>query len=307
MVAMYNANNDTSLHLPIDIVPINKCSCFTCTKQGTMVLEIKFDRTTLLADPTGKGAALCRNESRTTNQDGVIVEFRCQNKSTAKVGSVKVQLVETIEWTSNGHKESVRTILSESTKSAELYPELDAIWRQSKNRFRQRRDDNNEVHSLLQDKPWRAIGPLLAPSHSNDTYRGIGIHVRHFVEFKLNTMGWCATNPDASTMIEIYRNLTASSSSTAPQSTGQHEVSIPSAPFEDEFSSTTMAQQASAPPGHFDDDDDNPEYKYKMMPDSDTGFTFIPTAEARQVLPEDWNAETADIIIIPMVEATVIP
>lgn len=307
VVAMHKINHDTSLHLPADIVPINKCCCFTCTKQGTIALETKFDRTTLLVDPSGKTAASYRNENRTTDQNGVMVEFRCQNKSTAKVGSVDVQLIEVIEWTSNGHKESVRSVLAEAKKDAQLYPELDALWRKP-NRFDQRRDDNNEAHSLLQYKPWNAIGPLLVQTHANDTYRGKGIHVRHILEIQLKTMGWCATNPDVSTMIEIYRNSispSSSSSSTAP-STGRHEVTAPSAPFEDEFSSTIMTQQASAPSGIFDYDDSPYGCNNEKMTNNDNGFTSMPTAEAKQVLPEDWNAQTAEVVTIPMVEATIL-
>lgn len=320
----YN-DTDTSLHLPVDIVPINKCSCCVCTKQGTIALETKFDKTILFKDDQN-------NNTNNANNGIVGVQFRCQNKSTANVGSVLVQLIETIEWTSNGHTESIRTILAESKKDASLYPELDALRRKPRNNSsfthytnsNTNSDDDEEVqHMLLQYKTWHTMGPLVVPSHATDTYsRGTGaIQVRHSLNVELKTTGWCTTNPDMSSLVEIYRNqpTTAMAATTAltptPVKMGVTTTTTPSAPFEDEFSSTTtfMSQQAAAtttaataPSDVYDYDTNIPSYGYGDKTYNST-TTSIPTTEAQLVLlPEDWNAQTAEIVNIPMAKATII-
>jgi hypothetical protein len=335
-------DQDTSLQLPLEIVPINRCCCFSCTKQGSIALETKFDKTTILLCPhnnsntttttTATTAATAdtsyRSNENGSNQNAVMVQFRCQNKSTAKVGYVHVQLIETIDWHVNGHKETVRKILAESKKDAGLYPELDPLWRKptrlERRRQQQQQQDDSEAHMLLQYKPWHAIGPLVVPSHAKDSYRGSGIQVRHVLNVQLKTSGWCTTNPDSSSLVEIYRNpmtMTTTAATTASTamamamgvsyddhlSCEQQQHTTPSAPFEDEFSSTTMSQQQATAPSDVYDYDNTPHGYNNKNSNTNNDFTSIPTVEAQIVLPEDWNAQTAEVVNIPMAEATVLP
>jgi hypothetical protein len=330
-LTMTHPDQDTSLQLPLEIVPINRCCCCSCTKQGSIALETKFDKTTLLLCPHNNSTTTTttisdtayRSNENGSNQNAVMVQFRCQNKSTAKVGSVHVELIETIDWHVNGHKESVKKILAESKKDAGLYPELDPLWRKP-TRLERRQQDDSEAHLLLQYKPWHAVGPLVVPSHAKDTYRGSGIQVRHVLNVQLKTLGWCTTNPDASSLVEIYRNpmtttmVTTTTSASTAAATGvgvshddnfsceQQQHTTPSAPFEDEFSSTTMLQQVATAPLDVYDYNNTPHgYNNKKINTND--FTSIPTVEAQIVLPEDWNAQTAEVVNIPMAEATVLP
>jgi hypothetical protein len=336
-LTMTHPDQDTSLQLPLEIVPINRCYCCSCTKQGSIALETKFDKTALLLCPhnnstttTTASDTAYRSNENSSNQNAVMVQFRCQNKSTAKVGSIHVELIETIDWHVNGHKESVRKILAESKKDAGLYPELDPLWRTPTRleRRRQQDQDDSESHLLLQYKPWHAIGPLVVPSSAKDTYRGSGIQVRHVLNVQLKTLGWCATNPDASSLVEIYRDpittmmttttatATTSASTSAATARGvshddhlsceQQQHTTPSAPFEDEFASTTMPQRVATAPSDVYDYDNTP-YGYNNKNVNTNDFTSIPTVEAQIVLPEDWNAQTAEIVNIPMAEATVLP
>jgi len=328
----YDNDNDdttspssTAIQLPLDIVPINKCSCCSCTKQGTIALETKLNKTILFVPDTHLNLNPAAD---------VRVEFRCENKSTAHVGCVLVQLIETIEWTSNGHKEAVRKVLAEAKKEATFFPELEALRRKPRKVRRHNIQNNNESeesedHLLLQYKAWHRMGPLLVPSYAHDTYhRGTAIQVRHILSLQLQTTGWCTTNPEMSSLVELYRHPpTTTTNATATIGVVNHNpccsyeqqqqqqqqqypttttTTTPSAPFEDEFSFTTTPQQATtatatAPSDVYDYDNNN------KMPLSST--SILPTAEAQLVLPDDWNthAHTADVVNIPMAEATILP
>lgn len=348
---------DTSLQLPIEIVPINQCCCFTCSRQGTMALETKFNQTTLLLpEPSSSSAAAStpsrtRTRTRPNNQNKATayfgIQFRCENKSTAKVKSIRAQLIETIEWTVHGHTETIKTVMATSTKDAALYPELDAMWRKpfrwEQHRYNGGNNNNNNndndsdsgAYLLLQHKPWRTIEPPLGvPITAKDTYRGRAVQVRHVLTLSLITKGCCSTNPDVSSLIEIYRSPTASTAAVAvaggtashdplscKKQEHRHHHHTPSAPFQDEPAAATTAaasstmSQASAPSDQYDDSyaaaaaagyykDDNgvlPNYN-----DSTSAAVVVPMVEAQLVLPEDWSAVTAEIVTIPIAEATVL-
>lgn len=295
---------DSSLHLPAEIVPISNCACCCfggCTKIGTMALETKFDKTTLFLDaPSTTRATNNWNRSRFTqnrsfqsggvnaSQQSFGVQFRCENKSTEKVRHVKAQLDETIEWNVNGHRAAVTRTLATSTRDASLYPELDPMWH--KPFAWEQHQYNNEARSpLLGAKPWRTIDPSLQVdgSQANDTYRGTAVRVRHVLTFKIVTGGCCSTNPDASAVVEIYRNPVAFGGPEAavdPLAEVPPTVS-PSAPFEDEIG---FPPAASAPPSVYD-----------------TKPSEVPLAQA-QVLPDNWDAQEAKVCHIPLAEATVV-
>lgn len=291
---------DSSLHLPVEIVPISNCACCCfggCTKIGTMALETKFDKTTLFLDAPSTRATRNWNNSRYeqnrsfqsgASQQSFGVQFRCENKSTEKVKRVMAQLEEIIEWDVNGHRACVKRTLATSTRDASLHPELDPMWH--KPFAWEEHQYGNEARSpLLSAKPWRTMDPSLHldGSQATDTYRGTAVRVRHVLTFKIVTQGCCSTNPEASALVEIYRNPMAFGGSEAafdPLAGGQPAVS-PSAPFEDEIS---FPPAASAPPSVYDS---NP--------------SDVPLAQA-QVLPEDWDAHKADVVHIPLAEATVV-
>ena len=315
-----------------------------------MALETKFDQTTLLllesSAPSSSPSPFSRNKLTFRSEDNnnthqniaaLGIQFRCQNKSTAKVKSVRAQLVETIEWAVNGRNETVQTILATSTKDAALYPELDAMWRKPF-RWEQHRyegnNDNDNGALLLHHKPWRTINPpLVVPAaRAKDTYKGRAVQVRHSLTLSLITKGCCSTNPDVSSLVEIYRSpLTMTTSpAAAAVGTASHdplscEQHTPSAPFEDEIANPTATaaatttapsvtmSQATAPSDLYDNEyagynDDAhavlPSYK-NNSPAAASASVVVPMVEAQLVLPEDWNAQTAEIVTIPIAQATV--
>lgn len=160
---------------------------------------------------------------------------------------------------------------------------------------------------LLGVNPWRSIGPLSVDgSLATDTYRGTAVKVRHVLGVHILTQGCCATNPDASALVEIYRNPVAFGGLEVPQAPFEGAATkTPSAPLEDElapsdeFSTPTIASaHATAPSSVYDDS--SPGYN------TTNAASQVPLAQAQLVLPEDWNAHTAECVTIPIVEARVV-
>lgn len=307
MPSTVTPRHDSSLHLPAEIVPISTCNCCcfaSCTKIGTMALEAKFDKTTLFLDAPSVPASKSWNNSRrqpfqseggNASQHTFGVQFRCENKSTERVKNVKTQLVETIEWSVNGKTASVKTTLATSTRDASLYPELKAMWHKPF-QWEQHSYSNAEATSpLLDAKPWRTMDPSLRVdgTQASDTYRGSAVKVRHVLSFQIRTEGCCSTNPDASALVEIYRNPVAFGASEASFGEAASKQTAPSAPFEADVFATAPA--ASAPPSTYDS-------SYAKNP----GSQQVPMAQASVVLPQDWNAHTEEVVSIPIVEATVV-
>lgn len=290
-IAPVATSADTSLQLPKEVIPINDCACccFACSRQGTLALETKFERTVLLLD-----ASMRQSENNTAT-----VRFRCDNKSTKQFQRVKVDLVETIEWSVNGHSESVRKTLASATQDASIFPELDRNWRKPF-RWEEHVDDGQAL--LLHHNPWRTIGLSLSEisSKATDTYKGRYATVRHVLVLKLISDGCCATNPEESALVEIFRapapvTAAASPPSCCGEASPNHsKEAYPSAPFEEEYPSTVPA---SAPSDLYDD------HSYGVAPTNK-----VPMVEARLVnlLPEDWNAQTADLVTIPIAHARVL-
>ena len=300
---------DTSLLLPAELFPINACCCFSCSRQGDLALETKIDNTTVLVPSGETNRARRRREFETyggvggegNRDDAVTVHFRCQNQSAAKVRSVRAQLVETVEWTSNGHKESKKTTLAESGEDATQYPELEPLRRKPS---RRERVDDSEMPLLLRHNPWRAVGPLVVPASANDTYQGRFVQVRHALPFQIITEDCCATNPDVTSLINIYRRGPSTEFAAAMAGFGQQEqqYAAPSAPFEDEIAETVTG---TAPSDIYDSNlyESNAVPSYHAVPAS---YDAIPEVEAQLVLPEDWKAQTAEVVNIPTVEATIL-
>lgn len=323
VIAMPRTVAGSPIHLPVEIIPISNCCCcsyFSCTRVGTMALEAKFDKCTLLLDSPSSPAQSNSNSSWSGNarpitesnghQKSFGVAFRCQNKSTARVKSVKAELTETIEWHVNGHKETIKTVLAATTVDALLVPELDNLkyapfyWQQHQYGSRGRPD--SETNLLLEDKPWRTIRPGLdvEAARATDTYRGKAVQVRHVLGVTMVTEGCCSTNPDASTIVELYRNPVAfggreptASAAHDPLEFHHAHAHAPSAPFEDEPTASPPFDQKPKPKPHAT----APSSLY-----DGTSEAQVPMAEAQLVLPENWNAQTAELVTIPIAEAMVL-
>ncbi|KAL3916602.1 MAG: hypothetical protein SGILL_005103 [Bacillariaceae sp.] len=291
-------HHDTSMSLPAETIPVNGCCC---SKRGTMGLETKFDKTTLPAVRT-KGSQ---------NDNAVTVEFRCLNRSTERVNRVRVQLQETIEWTSNGHTERLQTVLVKADLDASQFPELDKLRKRER-----RRQERREYFGLpgaaracmvtLQDQPWHSVGPISIPPYAKDSYQGRAIQIRHVLSVELITKGCCTSNPDASTLMQIYRRLAQpneQSETYASHSTHPNDplhCSTPSAPFEDDPSMTPSA------PSEFFDEFVPPEATATAVASPVVASTSTDVLVQAQVLPDDWNAQTAEVVTIPMAEAVVL-
>jgi hypothetical protein len=314
-------DQDSSLHLPVEIVPISTCNCccfIGCTKVGTMALETKFDKTTVLMDrlpspsycrghrnkrSTRRQHRFQQSEGNSDSSKSIGVKFRCENRSTEKIKCIKAELIETIEWCANGHTETSKTTLASSTLDAGMYPELDTMWHKPFSWQEHRHQNNINTEGLLV-KPWRTIHPSLGveAAMATDTYRGRAVQVRHVLSVKAITHGCCSTNPDASALVEIYRNPSAFGAELASSSGGQaanngkqqqQQTTHPAtfAPFEDEAFGLSTPPQATAPSSVYDNKTNNSALE-------------VPLVEAQLVLPEDWNAQTAEIVTIA--EATVV-
>lgn len=314
MPSSVRTDEDSSLHLPVEIVPVSSCNCCcfaSCTKQGTMALESKFDKTTLLLDtptsPSFSNSPFHRTrqprsfQSDSIRNQSIGVQFRCENKSTELVKSVRAQLQQKIEWRVNGHFECLTTTLGTSTVDASLYPELNAMWRKP---FKfEEHQRNSDMNFLLNSKPWRTIDPPLRVegAEATDTYRGNCVNVRHVLTLSVNTTGCCSTNPDASALVEIYRNPAIYGVDLAghegfTEAFAQDYSSgkpSPTAPFEDEVVPEAHATP-TAPSSVYDD------------ALHQTSATAVPMVQAQLVLPDDWNAHTHETVTIPIAEATVV-
>mmetsp|Transcript_6330 Transcript_6330/g.14984 ORF Transcript_6330/g.14984 Transcript_6330/m.14984 type:complete len:346 (-) Transcript_6330:347-1384(-) len=277
------SDNNTSLSLPVEIIPISECACcccFGCARVGTMALEAEFAKTRLLLDtpptttPTrpGNNGSWGNNTNNASYSEPLVIRFRGSNKSTAEVSRVRARLIETIEWTANGHTKSVKTTLATATKDGTLYPELDKMWRKPFSWEQHRGNEANDL--LLTRNPWRTIDPSLSvhSSRPTDTYNGISILVRHVLSLSLDTQGCCTTNPDATALVELYRNPAIYNEGfSVPAAAGS------TAPVESEASAFA------------------------------TGYTdSTPVVATAVPLPEDWNATTAEVVTIPIAEATVL-
>jgi Arrestin (or S-antigen), C-terminal domain len=282
--------HDTSLALPAEMIPVTGCCC---SKKGTISLETKFDKTTVQA---------AANPARSSNRDAVpgdafSVDVRCQNKSTVGVDKVRVQLLETVEWTSRGYQEELKTVLAKVEIDAMQFPELDKLRNRDRRRL-QRREyfglGSNDMLTL-QNQPWHTIGPVRIPRHAKDSYQGRAIQIRHVLSVELITKGCCMSNPDASTIVQIFRRL-ADVKDTDSQDSEGRSYSTPSAPFEDLPSLTPTA----------------PSELYDSAASYFAEATATPLASSAdvlveaQALPPDWNAQTAEVVTIPMAEAIVL-
>jgi hypothetical protein len=284
---------NTGLQLPMDEVPVNSCCCHY---KGVMVLQAQFSKT--IVQP----------------RDSIDVKFRCQNQSTVKVKRVRVQLQQIIEWnTRQGNREVVKRVLDSREMDAAQFPELD----RKRSRGRQYFGAAAEQEPFHGDSGWNRAS-IQVPPIIQDSYAGRSIKVRHLVSVQLVTPGCCTTAPDSTTGVQVYQSLPpttfSESSSTDPF---KYQTTAPSAPSSvyDEFSNTSATSSTpahpSAPPGHWDDTVATTAspvgiWESSLLPSAPLEvYDGTPMAKA-QVLPPDWNAQTAEVVTIPMAEAIVL-
>lgn len=328
-VTPVDKNHDSSLHLPVEVIPISscRCCCFAwCTKIGTLALETKYDKTTFILDSR---APTRQHLNCNTKKPICRVQFRSENRSKAKVESVRAQITETIEWCVNGHRKIIMNNLATSFIHTSVCPELDdsvgrhQLWTKNGN------DKTTSSERLLESKPWRTIDLIMREgAQTRDTYRGSVVQVRHVLNTTINTQGRCTTNPDASALIKFYRNPNNFIGVHDNQQHHQHQQNISQiTPFDNEvfdsyneYPYDITSPQPTAPPIHHNSAlelpisqdipfDNNPSIGIRQRnapPIYHDSTLDIPMAEAQLVLPGDWNAETAEVVIIPIAEATVV-
>ena len=205
------------------------------------------------------------------------VAFTANNQSTVRVDTVRVILEEYIEWRAHGRSEKVHRVLQKVDLPASDYPELAKLHRKPNTYFG---GSNNTMdqHPLIHnnDTPGRSSIQVVVPTGATDSYHGRWIEVRHVLSVRLLTPGCCTTNPEACARLQICRT-------TAPLT--------PSAP------PTPLAPPSpSAPPSEYD----------MGMDMNIPAHASAPIVEAEAVLPAGWSAQTAEVVIIPMVEATLL-
>jgi hypothetical protein len=309
-------SHDTSLMLPAEMIPVTGCCC---SKKGSISLQTKFVKTTIPVVSTTPPHHNNNNNNinNPESNNTCSVEFRCHNQSSVGVDRIRLQLIETIEWTSNGYQEELKSVLTKVDLNASEFPELNKLRKGDRRRLEGReyfglgscRDD------VLQQQPWHTIGPVQVPKHAKDTYHGRAIQIRHVLSVELITTGCCKSNPDASIMVQLYRRL-AQSQEEEVGGGDDPLMSLPSAPVEDGLSLTP-----SAPSELYDDQSPTSTSCHcsssevittttatLVASSSSTRNAFshvLPVVEA-QALPSDWNAQTAEVVTIPMAEAIVL-
>jgi hypothetical protein len=185
------------LHLPLERVTVER---FCCYSKGTMALEVKVDRT--MVQP----------------HDTVTVQFRCQNQSSVKVSMVRVQLKQIIEWQCQDFHERFQRVLDQRNLDSLQYPELVgsrqqlvAGGRQEQHRYYfgtappPNSSSAHDVQPAPMNHDWHA-SQLKIPPQSQDSWNGRQIQIRHVLSVQLRTKGWCTTNPEVCTRLQVYRS-----------------------------------------------------------------------------------------------------
>ena len=216
-------------------------------------------------------------------QDTLTVNFRCENQSTVKVKYIRVQLLQIVEWNCNGYRENYQTMLDRRDLDANLYPELLNLNKVPRHYF-------GMGQRLVTNENWHTTQLQVQPQ-SYDSYSGRAIQVRHVLSVRLLTKGCCNSTPEASTLLQLYRSVPR------PEVAEVEEDPLKAASAPPEFYDTPGPSGPMVAPSA-------PSEAYDLS----TNATYVdatPVAEA-QVLPEDWHAQTADVVDIPMAEAVIL-
>uniref|UniRef100_A0A7R9W0F7 Arrestin C-terminal-like domain-containing protein n=1 Tax=Pseudictyota dubia TaxID=2749911 RepID=A0A7R9W0F7_9STRA len=225
------------------------------------------------------GAQIDKSALRPTEM--VKVGFFCKNNSTVKVANVKVSLEEEVTWRANGHTESFcKTADERLLGGAERMPELRETGRA---KHRHLGFQGGYGHLSTPEQPQREAC-LVVPPNSKDTYEGRLIDVKHrIIVMIMTTGGCCTTSPETYVSVSVRR----CPPETVDGGEGSGELPLPNQSIQAFVAppATGSSPLPSAPPR---------EHQVNDLP------------EAELILPGKWSAQTADVVTVPVVEATVL-
>ena len=341
-------HHDTSLHIPPEDFAIQACCC--CRYMGYVTMECQVDATTIRPGTSS-------TSSRTNSGLGLM--WRAQNRSTATVTRIKAQLLQKVEFTAHGHTECLSSVLAETAFDAREFPELDKLKRRQVERFRRtgrigRGTTDGVFYQVaptattsssggggyetsmygVENESWHNMNLPPIPSHPTtaDSYQGHAIQIRHVLLVTLETKGCCTTNPEASTLMLVYKSMDDGIGPndsfqpyestldecppTAPSQSQDHVTTsnVSSYNYTDSvqsgsggFSSVTYSDSSrpSAPSDLYDDDYSNNDITFPLASSAAAASGVVAEAHAVR-LPDDWNAQTLPMQHIPMAEAVVL-
>lgn len=311
--------HDTSLHIPPEDFAIHACCC--CRYMGYITMECKVDATTIKPSPSGH------------HGKGLGVSWRAQNKSAATVNKVKAELVQKVEWTSHGHSESLSTVLATATFDARRFRELDKLSRRQVKNFRRGRTTQNSQNIFHQstddavyqvtmtsddsetrmygvdNESWHAIDlPRIPHQLTADSYQGHAMQIRHVLTVSLETNGCCTTTPEATTLMLVYKSMDDGDVVLGENESYQpYPMTLDECPPSAPPSSTESSSSSSYMDTYIYTESVGTGSHVSSQPSapSDVYDYSVATAVA-EVLPDDWNAQTASVVHIPMAEAVVL-
>jgi len=270
---------DSSVQHPADDIPVNGCCC--CCPKGSMTLEA------------------CVSKTIVQHNDPIQVQYRCRNNSSMDVHAVKIQLEQVIEWTCNARSKKLTKILDRLEFDADRYPELDATAPRSSVCCI---GGGPVRYSLLSSTPLPPefhTGQLRVPEGACDTYRGSAISVKHVLSVVLVSSGCCSSNPESATSMQVVKAFSGSNNS----------IGFDDGKIIEPSTATATAVAPSAPSDLLDNTNTAAAAPVFAQPSSSTSnhqFEMEPVVAEAHVLPPDWNAQTAQVVEIPMAEAMVI-
>jgi hypothetical protein len=218
-----------------------------------------------------------------TPYDTIGVQFQCKNNSSSEVHTIVVQMEQIIEWKCNMHKKEVKQILSKKEFSGNSYPELIASIPKSTFCCFSGGYEHIQDGSMYQE--WHSA-QLQVPGNSQDSYQGHAINVSHVVSVILASEGCCNSNPESATLVQLVRSFSGPSGSKLD---GQ---AVPA----------SLADILDGQPGFV-----SPSYAQAPPPSAPLAtMDGAPALAQAHALPPDWNAQTAEVVEIPMAQAIVI-
>ena len=200
----------------------------------------------------------------------VEVGYQCKNESTIPVTQVKVMIKEKISWTGYHRSRETNTSLVSNSIPGHSLPELQTLYMAPT-----RHVDISSSEPLQQ-----RLVSLFIPHNACQTYNGNLIKVQHLFVLKLETE-CCVTSPEACTFITILGKGAHNSMGDTEQ------ASVPVSYQMNQFPQPSEVVNES---NEFNDMSSKPS-------------SGLPEAEA---LPLDWNPQLAEVVTIPIVDATVI-
>jgi hypothetical protein len=250
----------STLEFAPEHIPVTSCCC---RSRGTMMLQ---------ANVLLEKSALAPNET-------FQVSFACGNRSTKSVHTVRIELIQVLEWRANSRTERVQRTLAQQDLDPGAFAELEKLRTLQPKMSRYFGGAPHQEQGPLNTPP-QHVTQLMVPSDPKDSYVGRWIEVRHMVTVRLKTKGCCTTNPEATMRCHVV--------SSCPDKTESSSL-LGGETSSDAYGPPAAA--ASAPSAMYDDNGHDP--------------LIIAEAEL-VVLPVDWYAEKANVIEIPMAEATLL-